>query len=183
MSEVQKLKEALRGAFANRAMIYHHVYQAIAERHGEDEAAAIMKDALYARGCEVGRLFADLDPADMQGIKDAFLDFIPNHDLLEPEIRRADDGGVDIKFHRCPLKEAWVDAGLTAAQVARLCEVAGVIDNGTFEGAGFNFTGDTWKPGEEGCCFLHIRPGPTDELGDQVTKPNMAGSHMNRLGK
>ncbi len=27
------------------------------------------------------------------------------------------------------------------------------------EGAGFEFTADTWRRDGEGCCFLHIRPG------------------------
>lgn len=165
MSEVERLRAALRGAIANRAMIYLHVYQAIARRHGEDDAVAILKDAIYARGCEVGRLFGHLEPTDMVGIRDAFMDFLPDHDLLEPDVRRADAGGVDIKFGRCPLKEAWIEAGLPAQDVARLCEIAGVIDNGTFEAAGFAFSAETWKPGEDGCCFLHIRPGGEDAAG------------------
>ena len=28
-----------------------------------------------------------------------------------------------------------------------------------FEAAGFEFFADTWQPGGEGCCYLHIRPG------------------------
>jgi hypothetical protein len=34
-----------------------------------------------------------------------------------------------------------------------------VVDNGTFEAAGFAFSAKTWQPGDDGCCFLHIRPG------------------------
>jgi hypothetical protein len=56
-------------------------------------------------------------------------------------------------------------------KIATLCRIAGVVDDGTFEAAGFNFSADTWRPGEEGCCFLHIRPGPTK--GDQ---PDSAAS-------
>ena len=29
------------------------------------------------------------------------------------------------------------------------------------ESAGFTFSADTWQPGRDGCCHLHIRPGPT----------------------
>ncbi len=158
MTEVERLKAALRGAIANRAMVYLHVFQAIAKRHGDDEAAAILKEAIYARGCEIGRLFADVEPTDMAGIRDAFLAFLPDHDLLAPEVH-ADANGVDIKFHRCPLKEAWTEAGLSAPEIARMCEIAGVVDNGTFEAAGFTFSAETWQPGQDGCCFLHIRPG------------------------
>ena len=38
--------------------------------------------------------------------------FVPDGGrMFEPEVTRADAGGVDIKFHRCPLKEAWLEAG------------------------------------------------------------------------
>jgi hypothetical protein len=57
------------------------------------------------------------------------------------------------------LKDAWREAGLPDADVARLCQIAGRIDNGTFEAAGFEFSADTWQPGRDGCCSLHIRPG------------------------
>ncbi len=66
---------------------------------------------------------------------------------------------LDIKFHACPLKEAWQAAGLPEERIATLCRIAGVVDNGTFEAAGFAFSAETWQPGEDGCCFLHVRPG------------------------
>jgi hypothetical protein len=66
---------------------------------------------------------------------------------------------VDIKFRACPLREAWQEAGLPDEEVATLCRIAARIDNGTFEGAGFEFFADTWQPNAEGCCCLHIRPG------------------------
>jgi len=28
-----------------------------------------------------------------------------------------------------------------------------------FEAEGFAFGADTRRPGDEGCCFLHVRPG------------------------
>jgi hypothetical protein len=74
-------------------------------------------------------------------------------------VRRDDAQALDIKFHACPLKEAWQAAGLPDERIATLCRIAGVVDNGTFEAAGFAFSAETWQPGEDGCCFLHIRPG------------------------
>ena len=96
----------------------------------------------------------------MLGLKDAFLAFIPDGGrMFAPEVTRADTHGVDIKLHRCPLKEAWLEAGVAEKDMATLCHIAGRIDNGTFEAAGFEFAADTWTPGSEGCCFLHLRPG------------------------
>jgi hypothetical protein len=52
-----------------------------------------------------------------------------------------------------------LDAGLPEAEVAALCRVAAEVDRGLFEAAGFRFQADTYRPGSEGCCFLHVRPG------------------------
>lgn len=162
MGEDARHRENLRAAIANRAMIYYRVWEAIKARHGEAEASETLREAIYAQGCAVGQAFRHIAPTDMAGIRDAFLAFLPDHELLAPEVR-TDDAGVDIKFHRCPLKEAWQAAGLADDVVAKLCAIAGVVDNGTFESAGFGFTAETWRPGEDGCCHLHIRPGPANE--------------------
>jgi hypothetical protein len=66
---------------------------------------------------------------------------------------------VQIQFHSCPLKQAGLDAGLAQEEVAGLCRIASEVDRGLFEGAGFRFHADTYRPGAEGCCFLHVRPG------------------------
>jgi hypothetical protein len=79
--------------------------------------------------------------------------------MFAPEIVRCDAGGLDIKLHSCPLKQAWLDAGIADEDVATLCRIAGRVDNGMFDAAGFRFHADTYQPGAEGCCFLHVRPG------------------------
>jgi hypothetical protein len=80
--------------------------------------------------------------------------------MFQPEIVRSDAGALDIKFHACPLRQAWQEAGLAEEDVATLCRIAAQVDDGTFAAAGFTFSADTWQPGGEGCCYLHIRPGP-----------------------
>jgi hypothetical protein len=40
-----------------------------------------------------------------------------------------------------------------------MCEIAASVDLGTFEGAGFVFSAETWTPGQQGCCLLKIKPG------------------------
>jgi hypothetical protein len=159
MSE-NALRQQLYGSFKNRAMMYYHLFEELKKEVGEDKAAEIMKRGIYQRGLEVGRHFAKYGPADTEGLKDAFLGFIPDGGkMFEPELERCDAEGLDIKFHRCPLKEAWQEAGLSGEQVAQMCDIAAKVDNGTFEGAGFEFFADTWKPDGDGCCHLHIRPG------------------------
>lgn len=159
MSE-DRLRTELMGSFKNRALLYYHFFNELRKELGEEKASEIMKRAIYARGLEIGKQFAPYAPDDMEGIKDAFLAFIPDQGaLFSPELERCDSGGVDIKFHNCPLKTAWQEAGIPEDDMAKLCHIAGRVDDGTFEGAGFIFSADTWEHGKEGCCHLHIRPG------------------------
>jgi hypothetical protein len=96
----------------------------------------------------------------LDGLQQAFLASLPDDGaMFAPEVVRCDAEGLDIKFHRCPLKQAWLDAGLAEGEVATLCRIAARVDNGLFEAAGFRFHADTYQPGGEGCCFLHVRPG------------------------
>ena len=156
----EKLRAELYAAFKNRALLYYRFFDTLRRELGEEKATSLMKEAIYRRGCEIGKQFTAHAPDDMQGIKTAFLDFIPDGGaMFGPELIRCDENGVDIKFHRCPLKDAWLEAGISDLDITKLCEIAGRIDDGTFESAGFAFTADTWRPGQSGCCFLHIRPG------------------------
>jgi hypothetical protein len=155
-----ELRRQIKEAHMSRALVYAAFYDELHRRFGEEVAEEVMKAAIYKRGLEIGKRFARYGPADLEGLKDAFLDFVPDKGrLFQPEVKRCDSEGLDIKFHACPLKEAWQQAGFPPDKIATLCRIAGVVDNGTFAGAGFSFSAETWRPGAEGCCFLHIRPG------------------------
>ena len=78
--------------------------------------------------------------------------------LFNPEVKRLDDTGFEVLNTTCPLKEAWQAYGLSDAEVAKMCEIGSAIDYGKFEGAGFRFACDTWKPGKRGCCTLKVYP-------------------------
>ena len=141
-------------------MMYYYIFDEMRKEIGEEKATEIMTRGIYKRGLEIGQQFAAYGPSDMNGLKDAFLGFVPDDGkMFQPELLRCDAEGIDIQFHRCPLKEAWQEAGLSDDEVAKMCEIAARVDNGTFEGAGFEFSADTWRPGADGCCRLHIRPG------------------------
>ncbi len=159
-SEDDDLRRQLKEAHMSRGLFYAAFYDALAERFDPETAEEVMKRAIYRRGREIGKRFAAYGPTDLEGLCTAFLDFVPDRGrLFAPEVRRADAEALDIKFHACPLKEAWQAGGLADERIATLCRIAGVVDNGTFEAAGFTFSAETWRPGMEGCCFLHVRPG------------------------
>jgi L-2-amino-thiazoline-4-carboxylic acid hydrolase len=159
MATDDQLRHDLYAAFRNRALLYHRFFETLRVELGEARAADVMSRAIYARGAEIGKSFARFAPADFTGLRDAFVGFVPDGGrMFAPDVTRCDAGGLDITLQRCPLKDAWREAGLPDAEIARLCQIAGRIDNGTFEAAGFEFSADTWQPGRDGCCSLHIRP-------------------------
>jgi hypothetical protein len=160
MSEEQ-LRRQLYDSYKNRAILYYRIFDELRRELGAEKATEILGRAIYQRGAEIGRKkYASFGPNDLAGLKEAFLGGIPDDGrMFSPEVLRCDAEGLDIKFRRCPLKEAWLESGLPEEEVATICRIAAVIDNGTFEAAGFRFSSDTFQPGGDGCCYLHIRPG------------------------
>jgi hypothetical protein len=159
MSEAT-LREQLYESFRNRALLYYLIFDEMRRELGAETAEEIMKRAIYRRGAQKGLRYAQFAPHDLEGLRESFLSNSADEGrMFEPEVVHSDPQALDIKFHRCPLREAWMEAGLPESEVATLCRIAARIDDGTFEAAGFRFHADTWQPGGEGCCYLHIRPG------------------------
>jgi hypothetical protein len=159
MSE-ETLRRQLYDAFANRAHIYHLLFDQLRAELGAERAAELMGRAIYQRGVQQAGRYAPFAPWDLEGLRQAFLADLPDGGaMFAAEVVRCDAGGLDVKFHRCPLKEAWLGAGLAEEEVAALCRIAARVDGGLFEAAGFRFHADTYRPGAAGCCFLHVRPG------------------------
>ncbi|MEX2145483.1 MAG: L-2-amino-thiazoline-4-carboxylic acid hydrolase [Candidatus Rokuibacteriota bacterium] len=156
----ERLRAQLYGAFTHRALLYYRIFDEMRRALGEAQASEILSRAIYARGTEIGAAFARHGPADLAGLCEAFVAMIPDEGrMFSADVERCDTGALDITLRRCPLKDAWLEAGVPETDVATLCRIAGRVDNGTFEAAGFEFWADTWQPGRDGCCHLHIRPG------------------------
>jgi hypothetical protein len=158
MTSEADLRLQLRNAFKARALVYAAVYDELSAELGAAKAEEILTRAIYKRGCGIGEQFRPFAPADFEGLREAFLAIIPDEGrLFDPEVRRCDREGLDVQLRACPLKEAWQEAGFDDARVETLCRIAGAIDAGTFDAAGFAFAPDTWKPGRSGCCLLRVR--------------------------
>jgi hypothetical protein len=154
------MREHLVNAIKARAMFYYAFYTEFSAEIGAEKTAEIMKRAIYKRGVKTSERFSKFAPGDMEGLKNAFLDHVPDpKGTFDPKLERCDPEGVDILLQSCPLKDAWKEAGLSDEEIAIMTHIAGHVDNGTFEGAGFSFSAETWRPGRQGCCHLHIRPG------------------------
>lgn len=150
----------LKGAFAMRAAAYAHFFDVLREEFGAERAVELMSRATVRLGREMGRKFEQFGPADLHGLKESFLAGIPcAEEIFSPEVKRCDSERLEIQFHRCPLKDTWVDMGRSDADIELLCRAGGAIDGGLFGQAGFTFKGETWKPGQAGCCLLRVEPG------------------------
>lgn len=160
MSEAS-LRQELYDSFKNRAVLYYLIYDELRQELGAAKAEEIMSRAIYRRGAMRGKeKFAAFGPSDLAGLKETFLGGIADEGrMFQPEILRDDAEALDVQFHGCPLRDAWLEMGLAGDEVQTMCRIAARVDNGLFEGAGFRFFSDTWKPGDTGCCCLHIRPG------------------------
>ncbi|MBP1716498.1 MAG: hypothetical protein H6Q42_4701 [Deltaproteobacteria bacterium] len=72
MSE-KKLRQNLYGAFKNRALMYHHIFDELRKQVGEKKAEAVMKKAIHKRGLVVGKQLAKYAPNDFKGLAKAFI--------------------------------------------------------------------------------------------------------------
>jgi hypothetical protein len=158
------LVRQLDDAFANRALLYWEIYNAFAAEIGPDRAADILGKAIQRRGEAAGKaLFGRIDKPTPAKVADAFLAVSPDDGRLFPHTRtNSPDGSVHVAVSRCPLQDAWRKAGLDEGQQALMCRIAGRFDNGCFGAAGIGFSAETWVPGKDGCCRLHLLPAEAD---------------------
>lgn len=158
MSE-QQLREELYAAFRHRARLYYLFFDELRQALGEPRAIELLQRAIRRRGEEIGKRFAQFAPDDLAGLRDAFVGNVPdNGHMFAPKVERCDDKRLDITLQSCPLRDAWLADGLSPEEAATMCRIAAVVDEGTFVGAGFEFSADTWAEHRQECCRLHIEP-------------------------
>jgi hypothetical protein len=154
----QELRAALRQAATDRAHIYLHVYRELAARSGKGEAASVLSAALRRCGRVLGKPLRRYAPADLSGLCDAFAYAPDGGEMFAPAVLRCDGESLQLEMTRCPLKEAWQEAGVTDEELATLTRVASELDVGTITEAGFAVEIRTWQSGDSGCCRLNITP-------------------------
>lgn len=152
--------ETLRAAFYARAMAYAQVFDVVRESDGVDRAVEVLGEATRRMGAIAGARYAGFAPNDLAGLRDGFLGDVPAVDeMFAPEILRCDDERLEIRFHRCPLREAWQAMGRSEEDVELLCRAGSMVDRGVFEAAGFGFEAENWHPGCGDRCCLKISSG------------------------
>ena len=122
----ENLRTQLYDSFKNRAVIYYLIFDELRTELGAARAEELLSRAIYRRGQQKGReQYARYAPDDLAGLKAAFLHGVADDGrMFRPEVLRSDAQTLDIKFHACPLRDAWLAAGLGPEDVAALCRIA-----------------------------------------------------------
>jgi L-2-amino-thiazoline-4-carboxylic acid hydrolase len=156
--QTEQLRQELEEAFRSRAHLYRLFLEELEAEIGVDRAEAVMVRSLERRGQEVAHmLFRDIPP-DPQAVGERFLSVSPDGGRMYPHAREAAEDRFTLRVHRCPLKDAWKEAGLPPQRVAALCRIAGAFDRGLFEAAGVAFSNETWSEARGGgCCWITLR--------------------------
>ena len=156
-SRADRLSFELNSAFRNRADLYRLFYDELSAELGAERAEAIMIKVLEKRGQEAATVFAGLGPNDACAIGEAFLAISPDDGRMYPTDVERSENAISFRVKRCPLKDAWIEAGVGEEKLATLCRIAGAFDRGLFEATGVRFHNITWKPGDgPGCCQISL---------------------------
>jgi hypothetical protein len=135
-------------AIKERGRAYLVVFRELSKRYGEAEAISVMRKISY----EHGKSMACFGPRDFSGMAEAFA----NPPEFSPDIRKLDDTCLEVKMMTCPIKDAWVEAGCSDAEICTLLYCASPLDEATIEAAGFDYEIELWSPGKDGCCLTKI---------------------------
>lgn len=154
----ERLTRELDLSHQHRALLYWDIFQELRAALGAAQAESLLSRAIEKRGQSAGRqLFATLERRDAASVARSFLAVSPAEGRLWPhEVEQRGDGSVAIHVTRCPLKDAWTQAGLSPEDMATMCRIAGRFDDGCFGESGVAFRATTWKPGRAGCCTLEL---------------------------
>lgn len=157
-ARAEKLSRELDAAFRNRADLYRLMLDELTADLGAEKAEDVLIRAIETRGREVAAsAFADFGPNDARRIGEAFLAVSPDDGHMYPTAVERGDKNIAFKVKRCPLKDAWVEAGVGDEKLATLCRIAGAFDRGLFEATGIRFENVTWTPGHgSGCCHIFL---------------------------
>jgi hypothetical protein len=155
--EAETLRRELEEAFRSRGHLYRVLLEELESELGLDRATAVMRRALVRRGEEVAMgLFQDTPP-DPIAVGDRFLSVSPDNGRLYPHEIKKNGDTIEVRVHRCPLKDSWFASGLSPERIAVLCKLAGSFDKGLFEAAGVAFSNQTWSQERGGgCCWIKL---------------------------
>jgi hypothetical protein len=149
--------QVLKNEVKNRARIYAHIYRELSAEIGPERAVEVLKRALYARGKEKGlELAAKIPEPDLDKLATVFVEGDVDMDAFGHEILLRQHDSVVLRLNRCPLVEAWSEAGLSPEEQRILCDIAYQVDFGKFETAGYKLAFKCRIADACKSCDLHV---------------------------
>ena len=134
--EVEVLRRELEEAFAGRAHLYREMLDGLEAELGAERAEALMRKVLEKRGAAAaGQLFKGC-AATPQAVGARFLSVSPDGGRMYPHSVADDGAALHVKVARCPLKDAWVGAGLAASAGRAALRHRGRVRQGPVRGGG-----------------------------------------------
>jgi hypothetical protein len=122
----------------NRALIYYEIYLKLSSAMGSKEAVRLMGEGVYERGRAKGeQLREKIAEPDLVRLAAAFAAGKNGMDAFGHEVVEVSDSRAVLRLNRCPLVQAWDEAGLSPEEKATMCDIACQIDFGKFEAAGY----------------------------------------------
>jgi hypothetical protein len=148
----------LVGEIKNRAKIYVHLFRELSKEVGEEKATQIMKKAIYTRGKEKGvPLLERIKEPNLHELAVALVEGKGEMDAFGHEVVREKPDHVLLRLNRCPLVDAWKEAGLSPKERKKMCDIAYQVDFGKFEEAGFKLSFDCRIAEDGECCDMRIK--------------------------
>lgn len=148
--------DLLFDAIAERAMVYYEIHEEISGRYGSDVADDVLRSAIRKHGRGFGRQLDAKCGDDFKALVNSFAFAPDDGKTFNPEVISLTESTAEIQMMTCPLKEAWLKAGLSPETTARLLYCASAIDEGTLDEVGIDAEIETWSPGNDGCCRLKL---------------------------
>jgi hypothetical protein len=158
--DVEKPLKLLVDEIRNRSLIYLRIYEQLAAALGPEQAIRLMGDAIYERGRDKGReLSKKVGEPDLAKVAHAFVEGKDEMDAFGHEVVAVTSTEAVLRLNRCPLTDAWDEAGLSAKEKATMCDIASRIDFGKFEAAGYRLRFACRIADGARTCDLHVTKG------------------------
>ena len=129
---------ALEDEIKNRALIYRDIYLQLSAELGAERATRLMGQAVYERGKAKGEQLRNrIGEPDLARLASTVMEGKNEMDAFGHQVVEVSDTRAVLRLTRCPLVEAWDEAGLSPDEKRTMCDIACQVDFGKFEGAGY----------------------------------------------
>jgi hypothetical protein len=122
----------------NRALIYYEIYLQLSAEIGSQAAVRLMGKGIYERGRDKGEALREkIAEPELTRLAAVFVEGNNGMDAFGHQVVEVDESRAVLRLSRCPLVQAWDEAGLSPEERVIMCDIACQVDFGKFEAAGY----------------------------------------------